>query len=198
MFVDPAQSKNKRADYTTICVIGVSEDGQSFLIDMARDRIDVFERFELLTAYHKSYKPEVIWYEIQGLNSDVEVIEREMQKRNYYMVIEKFSTNLNNSKHRRIMTLGGLMRRGEFLIPRELMYGGRDMIEEFVNEEYTKYPNNRYHDDMLDCMAMHTSVKVTAPEHDKETPQLELKDIRLGSWWKGESQGSWMTGFTGF
>lgn len=173
IFVDPAGSKNKKSDFSVFVVIAVSADRQFFLIDMIRDKLDVFERFEKLKYLHQKYKPEGVWYEIQGMNSDLEVFEREMRTQKYYMALEKFSSNEQNAKRRRILALVAMIRKGEFLLPEELYYDNRNLIDEFIEEEYKKYPNNRFHDDMLDCMSFITQCPIAIPEKVEDKVKIE-------------------------
>jgi len=195
IFCDPAGSKNKRADFSVFVVIGVSCDKQYYLIDMLRDKLDVYERFYALKDLHKRYRPEAVFYEIQGLNSDMEVFEREMHVDKYYMHIEKFSSNAANSKHRRIMALVAMFRKSEFLLPEYLYYDDRDLIQEFIEEEYKKYPNNRYHDDMLDCMSMITQCPVQIPDPVQVSKTASFSNSPYACSPDNRRRGTWATTF---
>ena len=46
IIVDPANEKNKSSDYTAMFVIGLAEDGNYYVIDMVRDRLNLTERVE--------------------------------------------------------------------------------------------------------------------------------------------------------
>lgn len=195
LFVDPAGSKNKRADFSVFVVLGVSSDKQYFLIDMVRDKLDVYERFNVLCDLHKRYRPEAVFYEVQGLNSDLEVFEREMHVSKYYMHLEKFSSNTANSKHRRIMALVAMFRKSEFLLPEAVIYDGRDLIQEFIKEEYKKYPNNRYHDDMLDCMSFITQCPVIIPDPKPEEKKVSLNLSPYARPLAPPDKGTWATSY---
>lgn len=193
IFIDPAGSKAKRADFSVFVVLGVSSDKQFYLIDMVRDKLDVYERYDTLKHLYKLYRPEAVFYEIQGLNSDLEVFEREMRSDKYYMNIDKFSCNTANSKHRRIMALVAMFRKSEFLLPEEIIYNDRDLIQEFIEEEYKKYPHNRYHDDMLDCMSFITQVPVTVPDPDAGEEREYTSSFLAAP--QSKNKGSWATQF---
>ncbi len=195
MLCDPAGSKSKRSDFSVFVVIAVSSDKQFFLVDMIRDKLDVYERFETLIELHKRYRPDAIYYEQQAMQSDIEVFDREMRTKGYFIHIDKYSSNIAGSKHRRIKDgLGGMFRKSEFLIPEHLYFQDRDLIEEFIQEEYSKYPNNRAHDDMLDAMSMITQVPITVPlpkdDEKKKTIIKEYNPLIINN-----HSGSWMSDF---
>ncbi len=199
LLCDPAGSKNKSSDSTVMAIIGCSANRQFFLVYMIRDKLDVYERFQMLKELYREYDPYDVYYEVQALNSDLEVFDREMEREKFYFPIQKFQSNVNNSKHKRIISLGSLMRKKEFLLPREIFYTDitgveRELISEFINEEYTKFPHNKAHDDMLDCMAMIQNVDVVFPEIIEEEP--EKTDARLHpAFNRQEKDVSWQSSF---
>lgn len=199
LLCDPAGSKHKRADSTVMAVIGCSPQRQFFLIYMIRDKLDVYERFQMLKDLYREYDPYDVYYEIQALNSDLEVFEREMEREKFYFPIQKFQTNVNNSKAKRILSLGGLMRKKEFLLPQEIFYEDitgveRELISEFINEEYTKFPHNKAHDDMLDCMAMIQNIDVVFPE-EEEVKQEKIHGKDHPAFYRQDRNTTWQSSF---
>lgn len=199
LLCDPAGSKNKTSDSTVMAVIGCSPQRQFYLIDMIRDKLDVYERFQMLKELYMKHDPYDCYYEVQALNSDLEVFDREMEREKFFFLISKFSSNVNNSKRKRIMALGALMRKRNFLIPRELYYTDitdveRELISEFINEEYTKFPHNKAHDDMLDCMAMIQNIDVIFPEETEE-PVVKTDARKHPAFIRNEKGTSWQSSF---
>lgn len=201
LLCDPAGSKNKTSDSTVMVVIGCSPQRQFYLIDMIRDKLDVYERFQMLKELWSKHDPYDCYYEVQALNSDLEVFDREMEREQFYFPIQKFSSNVNNSKRKRIISLGSLMRKRDFLIPQELYYTDitdveRELISEFINEEYTKFPHNKAHDDMLDCMAMIQNIDVVFPEEDSEVPETTTAKARHAiPFSRQEKNSTWQSSF---
>jgi len=199
LLCDPAGSKNKSSDSTVICVIGCSPQRQFYLLDMIRDKLDVYERFQMLKELYMKHDPYDSYYEVQALNSDLEVFDREMEREKFFFSISKFSSNINNSKRKRIMALGALMRKHNFLLPRELYYTDitdveRELIQEFISEEYTKFPHNKAHDDMLDCMAMIQNIDVIFPEETEET-EIKIDARKYPAFARNEKGTSWQSSF---
>ncbi|PKL19557.1 MAG: hypothetical protein CVV49_00540 [Spirochaetae bacterium HGW-Spirochaetae-5] len=199
LLCDPAGSKNKTSDSTVMAVIGCSPLRRFFLVDMIRDKLDVYERFQMLKDMYIKHDPYDVFYEVQALNSDLEVFDREMEREKFYFPIQKFQSNINNSKKKRIISLGSLIRKKEFLIPHEIFYTDitdveRELISEFINEEYTKFPHNKAHDDMLDCMAMIQNVDVVFPGEVEEEP-VKTDGRKHPAFTRTEKGATWQSSF---
>ncbi len=153
--VDPAGEKKSRSDYTVMLVIGLGEDGNYYLIDGVRDRLNLTERAECLFRLHRRYAPLAVGYERYGVQADIEHIRYEMQGRNYRFEILELGGGV--PKNDRIRKLVPLFERRRFFLPvrapfRDHEGRWRDLTKEFVQEEYLAFPVAA-HDDMLDCMA---------------------------------------------
>lgn len=89
IMVDPANSLKKNSDYTAIVVIGAGEDGNLYLVDMIRERMNVREREEIMFKLHRKYKPKSVVYEKYGMQVDSDWIKKSMEERNYRFRIEE-------------------------------------------------------------------------------------------------------------
>jgi len=199
MFCDPAGSKDKTSDSTVITVIGCTPQRHFYLVDMIRDKMDVYERYQALKEMYLKHDPYDIYYEKQALNSDLEVFDREMERDQVFFLVDKFQSNEAGAKKKRIRSLGSLFRKKEFFIPREMHYIDitdveRELIAEFINEEYTRYPANKSHDDMLDCMAMVQNVDVVFPEETDEAPK-QTDGRTHPAFTRQEKKTSWQSSF---
>jgi phage terminase large subunit-like protein len=201
---DPANAKNKKSDYTVYAVIGADSQRQFYLLDMVRDKLDVYERFDVLSELVRKYAPDNIFYEQQGLNSDLEVFDREMERTKYYFPIQKISSNVQNSKFKRINLLASEFRKKNFLLPEELYYidiegNERNLIEEFIEEEYSKFPHNKAHDDMLDAMAWIQNIEIDFPDpaNDQPTDRKVNTNFRIavGALSTNDKKDSWVTSY---
>lgn len=155
LLCDPANEKRKMNDYTTFWVIGLGEDGNYYLLDGVRDRLNLTERTEKLFALHRKWDPDAVGYEKYGMQSDVQHIEYVMREKTYHFNITELGGQ--TPKPDRIRRLVPVFEGGRFFFPVTLPYrcvDGSiiDLVKVFMDEEYKAFPVCA-HDDMLDCMA---------------------------------------------
>ncbi len=155
ILVDPASEKRKTSDYTAIWVIGLSEDGNTYAIDIIRDKLNLTERGAILFKLHRQYKPLKVGYEKYGMQADVEYMKDKMEREQYRFEITELGGSLK--KEDRIRRLIPLFEQGKFWLPESHHYTDhqgqvRDLVKDFIEEEYAPFPVGR-HDDMLDCLA---------------------------------------------
>jgi phage terminase large subunit-like protein len=162
ILVDPANSKRKSSDYTAIWVITVSHDGNYYVRDIVRDKLNLSERSALLFELHRKWRPLGVGYEQYGLSVDIQHCESKMREQNYHFSITPLGGRL--SKFDRIKNLTPLLESNKIFLPQMLVkknYEGRevDLIQAFINEEYLQFPLAE-HDDMLDALARITDEKL--------------------------------------
>jgi len=155
IIVDPAHSKKKASDYTAIFVIGAHEDGNYYVIDMVRDRLNLSERTDKLFKLVNKYKPQYVGYEQYGMQSDIEHIKEKQNSLNYHFRIIELGGKI--AKIDRIAKLIPDFQNHKIFLPYELLYinyeGKRENLTKiFVDEEYLQFPTSK-HDDMLDCLS---------------------------------------------
>lgn len=155
IIVDPANSKKKESDYTSMFVVGAGEDGNYYVIDMVRDRLCLTERVDKLFRLVRKYKPILVGYEQYGIQADMQHIEEKQDQLRYHFQIVPLGGNL--SKVDRISKLIPDFENQKIYLPYELMYRDcenkqHDLTKVFVDEEYLEFPTPK-HDDMLDCLA---------------------------------------------
>lgn len=155
MLCDPAAGKKKNNDYTVMVVIGLAADGNYYVIDGLRDRLNLTERAAALFRLHQQYHPLAVGYEQYGMQADIEYIKTEMETRNYRFGITPLGGGM--PKNDRIRRLIPLFEGGKVWLPSTLPFVDsekrqRDFTKEFIEEEYTAFPVAG-HDDMLDCVA---------------------------------------------
>ncbi|MCK9431589.1 MAG: hypothetical protein M0R00_01360 [Candidatus Omnitrophica bacterium] len=172
LFCDPAGEKKKRnnhdPDYTVFLIIGYGADRNWYVINMIRDRLKLTERADVLFEWHRKYRPGFVGYEKFGKDSDIEHYIDRMNRENYRFDITPLHSNI--SKNDRIDdNLGPLFEAGRIFFPHVLRYVNsegrdRDLIEDFINDEYLAHPV-AVHDDILDCLA-----QIGYPEVPKHAP----------------------------
>lgn len=152
---DPAGEKKKDNDYTVFMVVGIGGDGNYYVADMVRDRLNLKERADVLFSLHREYRPLAVGYEKYGKDSDIEHYQDRMERENYRFTITPLKGS--TGKADRIKKLIPLFESGRVWIPRVLwkrLYDGSsiDLVQAFINDEYRAFPFCT-HDDMLDCLA---------------------------------------------
>ena len=155
LLCDPAGSKKKGSDYTVFVVIGLGQDGNWYLLDGVRDRLNLTERGAMLMKLHRTYRPIATGYERYGMQADIEHIADVQEREGYRFSITELGGSM--PKNDRIRRLIPLFEQGRFYLPDTLVFvdaegKARDFTQEFVNEEFLDFPVSG-HDDMLDAVA---------------------------------------------
>jgi predicted phage terminase large subunit-like protein len=155
LLVDPAGEKKKTNDYTVMWVVALGSDGNYYVLDGIRDRLNLTERAEAVFSLWDKYRPLSVGYEKYGLQSDIEFIEYLQRERNQRFGITKLGGII--PKNDRIRGLVPHFENGRIFLPNTLFkvdYQGksRDIVRDFVEDEFTAFPVGT-HDDMLDCLA---------------------------------------------
>ena len=155
LLCDPASEKKKGSDYTVMVVLGLAPDGNTYLLDGIRDRLNLVERANKFFHLHRKWRPHKSGYEKYGMQADIEHFKHEMETRNYRFDIVELGGNM--PKNDRIRRLVPPFAAGTFFIPWELLfvdYEGKaqDFCQLFVDHEYLPFPVAN-HDDMLDCIS---------------------------------------------
>jgi len=159
ILVDPASEKKKTSDFTAMVVIGLSSDGNYYLVDAVRDRLNLTERTKNLMRLHRKWRQhgpvKQVGYEKYGKDSDIEHIESVQKDENYRFIITPLGGSM--AKNDRIRRLIPIFESGKFYLPKALYatdYTGKeiDLVEQFINDEFDPFPVG-VHDDMLDDIA---------------------------------------------
>ena len=165
IIVDPASSKDKKSDYTVMIVLGFGQDGNYYIIDGIRDRLNLSERTNFLFSLHEQYRPNAVWYESYGQQADSEHIQSEMNLRHYRFAINRVGGTM--AKKQRIERLQPLFEQGKIFFPTRMPFvtvdnDVKDFVQLFLDEEYLKYPACN-HDDMIDCLARLFDISAVFP-----------------------------------
>ena len=88
LLIDPANEKKKHSDYTAMWVIGLGQDRNYYVLDMVRDRFNLSERWEMMLALHRKWKPNTVGYEKYGKDADIQHFEDKMAQVNYRFWIQ--------------------------------------------------------------------------------------------------------------
>lgn len=155
IFADPAGSRKKDSDYSVFCVVGWNTDRNVYLIHGERIRANLTERTATLFRLVREFNPILVGYERYGMQADIEHIQSEMRRVNYYFGIREMGGQ--TPKPDRIRRLIPWFEQGRLFLPVQSTFRDnegslRNFTREFVEEEYDTFPVCA-HDDMLDCLA---------------------------------------------
>lgn len=156
ILVDPASEKKKENDYTSMWVLDLRTDGNYYVLDMVRDRMNLTERWKMLKHLHEQWFPiRGVGYEKYGLQADVEHFKTQMSLEHYQFDITELGGRM--AKNDRIRRLIPLFEQGRMWLPKNCFrtnYEGRseDLVRIFIDDEYTPFPVG-IHPDMLDALA---------------------------------------------
>lgn len=164
ILVDPAGEKKKTSDYTVMLVIGLAPDGNYYLVDGIRDRLNLTQRAEALMGFHRKWKPRSTGYEKYGKDSDIEHIRYVQDQEGYRFEVTPLGGSM--PKNDRIRRLVPIFEQHRFYLPSRLLFNtveGKlaDLIAILLKEEYSDFPVSA-HDDVLDCMARITEEDLKA------------------------------------
>jgi predicted phage terminase large subunit-like protein len=186
LLVDAANEKRKSSDYTAMWIIGLGADGNYYVLDMVRDRLNITQRAETVIKLHRKWKPTQVRYERYGMMADIEFIKRLQEEQNYRFEIQEVAGQ--TPKNDRIRRLIPIFEQGKFYLPDTLYrtdYEGipRDLVHSFIEEEYLAFPV-AIHDDMLDALARiaEPDLPLTWPEVEEEPDRYRSKRQRGSAW----------------
>jgi len=155
ILVDPASKKKNTNDYTVMAVVGLGNDGNYYLVDGIRDRLNLTERTKALFSLHRKWRPRDTGYEEYGLQADIEHIEYVQEQEGYRFHIQPLGGQ--TAKVDRIRRLVPLFEQRRFYMPNRLLFISRegkavDFVKVLREDEYETFPVCA-HDDGLDCLS---------------------------------------------
>lgn len=165
VLVDPASSKKKTSDYTTMVVIGIGADGNKYVLDMVRDRLKLSERAAKLMDLHRKWRPRHVGYESYGMQADIEHIQIVMEQDNYRFTIVPLGGRMK--KEERIRRMLPELESGTWYFPTEMWYKTVDnkvveLIETMIESEMLPFPVSR-NDDIIDVLSRIYDTEIVKP-----------------------------------
>lgn len=162
---DLAISKQEHAHYSVICVVGVDEKDDVYILDARRGRWDANEIVNELITVQREWVPQLIGIERTHVEQAIGPFldKRIREEKMWGMAIESLSPG-RRDKQLRAKPIQGRMRQGKVLFPR-----GRAFCEWMI-PELMRFPNG-VHDDAVDALAwigqMMNMVQYTPPTKPK-------------------------------
>lgn len=175
LLVDPASGKYRnRGDYTSMWVVGIGPDGNEYILDGVRDRLNLTGRAEKVFDLVRRWKPAVVGYEEYGLQADIEHIKIEQERQQYRFRVIPLGGG--TKKEDRIRRLIPGLQQGRVWLPESMVRQcadghQRDIILDLIGE-MESFPVGA-HDDALDCLARKEEPEIrrflTQPSQDAAT-----------------------------
>lgn len=188
LLVDPANDKKRTSDYTAMAVVAKGPDGNLYLLDAVRDRLNLQERCLEAIRLHRKWKPQVAGWERYGKDADIQYLKEVMGRENYRFAVTELGGRL--SKTDRINRLIPYLSEGRFWLPVDLwrtLHDNRtvDLVQVLVEEEMMPWPVP-VHDDLLDAISRIEDIALAWPRAaEEEAPRRRrygLDDRPRGSW----------------
>ena len=188
MLVDPSSGRKRVGsdnDYTSIFVVGIGQDGNRYILDMIRDRLNLTARANAVFELHRKWRPQQVRYEQYGMQADTDYLTSEMERRSYRFRLIEVGGQVK--KEDRIRRLVPLFQSGFIWFPTSLIYVQQDgtpvdLVQTFIFDELVTFPVGR-HDDMLDSLARMCEPDIDLPypvtQDDFMMPNMNAaKDFR--------------------
>lgn len=196
VFVDPASSKKRTSDFTSMWVLGFGADRNVYVLDIVRDKLSPSELADVIFSLHAKWLPISVICEEYALSAIIAFVRERQERMNYRFDIQPIGGPVR--KEERIKELEPWFRTGRLQIPRHFMYrpvaeqlsGGEsmDLMKTFL-EEYRSFPNAA-HDDMLDSLA-----RFTDPKFTPDWPLTSAQMSQYAAWSRQTTgRGTWMAG----
>lgn len=187
LLCDPASSKKPHSDFTAMAVMGFGPDGNIYLLDAVRDRLNMEERARAYIELHRRWKPRFSGYEKYGLQADIEYIKVIQDRDNYRFHIEELGGP--TSKIDRVNRLIPFAATDRLWLPEAMYKTGSDgklvdLVQALIEEELLPWPVP-LHDDLADAMSRVFDVDLAWPKEAEGPKRDRYAAKRRTSWMAG-------------
>ena len=179
LLCDPSSEKKESSDFTVMAVIGLAPDGNYYLVDAVRDKMNLTERTKKLFELHRKWNiGNKVGYEKYGMQADIEHIKYIQEQEGYRFNINELGGKM--PKNDRIRRLVPIFEQGRFYIPYRLLFvtgegKGADFIDLFLKNEYSDFPVSQ-HDDILDCLSRICDMSAAFPKLEEVKTYSAFKE----------------------
>ncbi len=185
ILVDPAGEKKKTSDYTVMWVVALASDGNYYVIDGVRDRLNLTERTQKLFDLHRKHQPLAVGYEKYGQQADIEHVQSVMEREFYRFIITPLGGPL--AKPDRIKRLVPIFEQGRMWFKGQIPYidyegKAHNLTDDFFKEEYCAFPVAA-HDDMLDALNRIVESDLGA-QFPRENARKSTRAVQKSNLWR--------------
>lgn len=197
IIVDPANTKKKTSDYTSMVTIAAASDRKYYVADIIYDKLYPAERrdtlFSLVNRWTNSRAKPTVFYESNGMSADYHMINEKMKSDSSFFTMIAATTKPRLRvdqriggeplKIQRIMALEPIFRNGQVVFCNETVhrnYQGQivNTTQYVLDNEYSQFPSGD-HDDFLDSLSriadLDTGPQITFPRPSKDDKKQGLK-----------------------
>jgi len=170
--IDPASSLSARSDFFAIATLGIDSDGNKYIIDIFRDKLDPAIQPETIIKVYKKFRPKRMKIETVGYQEALRSNVRKMmlEQSLYIPGLEK-GIKPRQKKSERLLSLVAPLARGEFF------FRSNDI---HAQQEFLSYPRGK-HDDILD--AIYYALDGAKPSRKTEyDPEYKNKPRKVLDW----------------
>ena len=155
--IDPASSLSARSDFFVIATLALDADGNIYILDILRDKIDPAYQPEEIIKVFKKYHPKRMTIETVGYQEALRTNVRKMMlEQNLYIPGLEKGIKPRQRKSERLLSLVAPLAKGEFHFRPEDLH---------AQQEFLSYPRGK-HDDILD--AIYYALDKAKPSRQKE------------------------------
>ena len=170
LFVDPASTRKKRSDFTAMIVVGVDYDGNRYIVDGVRDRLDPKQRIDL--AFDLAVKwvvKEIGWEALGFQTTDCYYLEEKRRGEKKFFTITEIKSQVV-AKEDRIRSLVPEYASHKWHWPAKgkvvnlSLFDGKSYdLTENMEYELTQFPLCE-HDDILDVQTFLNRISIIKPQ----------------------------------
>jgi predicted phage terminase large subunit-like protein len=170
--IDPASSLSARSDFFVVATIGIDSDGNKYIVDILRDKIDPAIQPETIIKIFKKFRPKRMKIETTGYQEALRSnVRKQMIDEGIYIPGLEKGIKPRNRKSERLMSLVAPLARGEFHFRPEDIH---------AQQEFLSYPRGK-HDDILD--AIYYAMDKIHPCRKKEfSGEIQRKPKKVLDW----------------
>tara|TARA_R110000751_G_scaffold275573_1_gene376503 strand:- start:3616 stop:5127 length:1512 start_codon:yes stop_codon:yes gene_type:complete len=139
--IDPASSLSARSDFFVIATMAVDGDGNKYIVDIVRDKLDPAIQPETIINVFKKFHPRKMKIETVGYQEALRSnVRKQMLEQSLYIPGLEKGIKPRQRKSERLLSLVAPLARGEFFFrPQDI----------HAQAEFLSYPRGK-HDDILD------------------------------------------------
>jgi len=178
--IGKAEGTKRKLDYSSICVVKVTDDGKWFVKKIEFGRWDVRETAVRILKNIRDFRPMMIGIE-RGttMNAVLPYLSDLMRKNSIFAHIEPLSHGNKDKTERIVWALQGLFEHGRIILNKENMEA-RDSWQSELIDEYMAFPTKDVHDDLMDSLSFIAQMAVTSYVENDDDDDFEPMDLITG------------------
>lgn len=158
-----AAQKGEKGDYFVICVIGIDNHNNVYVVDMLRTKCSTFQKMEYLEQYNEKWRPIRIGIEANAMQK--EVVDMMKKATASVLPIKEIKSSTTSSKEARVERLSVLFETGRIFLNRDMREYGQ-LVDELLT-----FPKGQT-DDCVDSLCF-------AVDMTQKAKPINWKDVNI-------------------